>query len=188
MAQLVARLVRNEKVRGSNPLSSTPQNPLSPGRMLSARRVTPQSVRFGGKATTFMVKLGTDVAVALILAVAATSFLSRFLSRLLPRVVLGAEGETMTLYRYSKAAGDVQPGGWWTTRQAGSRAEAARLTGVPESECLYEQTVSVNAAPSKYEPYFKSGIPRSVGDALIEEFRNKVVVPQSVIKVRPIGN
>lgn len=142
-----------------------------------------------GKATTFMVKLGTDAAVMLIIAVAATGFFSRFLSRLLPRVVLGgAEGETMTLYRYCKAAGDVEPGGWWTTRQAASRAEAARLTGVPENECLYEQSVPVNAAPSKYEPYFKSGTPRSVGDALVEEFRNNVMVPQSVMRVRSIGN
>ena len=34
MAQLVARLVRNEKVRGSNPLSSTHQNHLRLGMVL----------------------------------------------------------------------------------------------------------------------------------------------------------
>ncbi len=37
MAQLVARLVRNEKVRGSNPLSSTQKILLSPGQTLSGR-------------------------------------------------------------------------------------------------------------------------------------------------------
>jgi hypothetical protein len=46
----------------------------------------------------------------------------------------------------------------------------------------YGQSVTVNAAPSKYGRYFRNGVPRSVGDALIEEFRNKVIVPQSVIK------
>jgi hypothetical protein len=143
-----------------------------------------------GRATTFLANLGTDVVVALIVAVAATGWFARFLSRLLTtaRVVIGGEGETMTLYRYCKEHGDVLVDGWWTTRQAASRADAARLTGVPENECLYEQSITVNAAPSKYGPYFRNSTPRLVGESLIEEFRNKVAVPQVVIKVRPMNN
>jgi hypothetical protein len=92
----------------------------------------------------------------------------------------------MILYRYATVAEDAQVNGWWTTRQAATRAEAARLTGVLENECLVEQRVTVNAAPSKYGPYFNLGTPRSVGRSLIEEFRNKVVIPKAAIQVRPM--
>jgi hypothetical protein len=142
-----------------------------------------------GKLETFLVNLGTEVALILITAIAAGSLLPRLLMRVLGRgatVIFGGAGDTMTLYRYAKVAGDVQPSGWWTTRQAASRAEAARLTGVPESECLFEQRVTVNAAPSKYEPFFASKPARAVGESLVEEFKNKVLIPRTAMEVRPM--
>lgn len=99
----------------------------------------------------------------------------------------GGPGEdVMPLYRYSKNPGDVTAGGWWTTRPAATQAEAARLTGVPENETLYCQKILVNASPSKYGPHFKLGPPRSIGDSLVEEFRNTTTIPKENIEVTPV--
>lgn len=74
----------------------------------------------------------------------------------------GPEADVMPLFPYCKNPGDVLPNGWWTTRQAVSRADAARLTGVPENEVLYQQKVLINSSATKHAPYFKPGIPRSI--------------------------
>ena len=144
-----------------------------------------------GKVRTFLEHLGADIAMILITAIATAGvgLLPRLLMRLVGRgqaIIFGGVGDTITLFRYAKVAEDVAPSGWWTTRQAATRAEAARLTGVPENECLFEQQVTVNASPSKYEPYFASQTPRAVGESLVEEFKNKVLIPKTAMTVRPM--
>lgn len=98
----------------------------------------------------------------------------------------GPEADVMPLYRYCKNPSDVLPGGWWTTRQAANRADAARITGVPENEVLYQQKVLINSSATKHAPYFKQGVPRSIGDSLIEEFRNVTKIPGEDIEVTPV--
>lgn len=98
----------------------------------------------------------------------------------------GPEADVMPLYRYCKEPGDVSAGGWWTTRQAANRADAARITGVFENEMLYQQKVLINSSATKHAPYFKQGISRAVGDSLIEEFRNITKIPGEYIEVTPV--
>ncbi|MGH3440166.1 MAG: hypothetical protein ACRDRN_27450 [Sciscionella sp.] len=98
----------------------------------------------------------------------------------------GPEADVMPLYRYCKNPGDVLPNGWWTTRQAANRADAARITGVAENEMLYQQKVLINSSATEHAPYFKQGTTRSVGDSLIEEFRNVTNIPREDIDVTPV--
>jgi len=98
----------------------------------------------------------------------------------------GPEADVIPLYRYCKTPGDVLPNGWWTTRPAANRAEAARITGVPENEMLYQQKVLINSSAAKHGKYFKQGQTRSVGDSLVEEFRNVTTIPGKNIEVTPV--
>jgi hypothetical protein len=98
----------------------------------------------------------------------------------------GPEADVLPLYRYCKNPGDVSPNGWWTTRQAANRADAARITGVPENEVLHQQKVLINSSATKHAPYFRQGETRSIGNSLIEEFRNVTRIPAEDIKVTPV--